>query len=104
MTVTKDGRTTQSTVGMITDLNVNISVGYDPFPAGAEMRDQVGIRGVQGPFSMPGDSGSLIVTAGTKQPVALLFAGSNDNSITFGNPIQAVMTALGIERFVALPE
>jgi len=101
LTVAKDGRTTQSTVGMITDLHANITVGYDPFPAGAEMRDQVGI---QGPFSMPGDSGSLIVTAGTKQPVALLFAGSNDNSITFGNPIQAVMAALGIERFVAQPD
>jgi hypothetical protein len=104
MTVIKDGRTTQSTLGMITDLHVNISVGYDPFPAGAEMRDQVGIRGLQDPFSMPGDSGSLIVTAGTKQPVALLFAGSNDNSITFGNPIPAVMAALGISRFVAAPE
>jgi len=104
LTVAKDGRTTQSTVGMISDLHVNISVGYDPFPAGAEMRDQVGIRGIQGPFSMPGDSGSLIVTAATKQPVALLFAGSNDNSITFANPIQAVMTALGIDRFVAQAE
>jgi hypothetical protein len=104
MTVSKDGRTTQSTVGMITDLHVNISVPYDPFPAGAEMRDQIGIRGVQGPFSMPGDSGSLIVSAGTKQPVALLFAGSSDNSITFANPIQAVSAALGIDRFVAEPE
>jgi hypothetical protein len=104
MTVVKDGRTTQSTVGMVTDLHVNISVGYEPFPAGAEMRDQVGIRGIQDAFSKPGDSGSLIVTAGTKQPVALLFAGSNDNSVTFGNPIQAVMAALGINRFVAQPE
>jgi hypothetical protein len=104
MTVAKDGRTTQSTVGMITDLHVNISVPYDPFPSGAEMRDQIGIRGVQGPFSMPGDSGSLIVTAASKQPVALLFAGSTDNSMTFANPIQAVRAALGIERFVSEPE
>jgi hypothetical protein len=104
LTVVKDGRTTQSTIGMITDLHANISVGYDPFPAGAEMRDQIGIRGIQDPFSKPGDSGSLIVTAGTKQPVALLFAGSNDNSLTFGNPIQAVVSALGIDHFVAQPE
>jgi hypothetical protein len=104
MTVAKDGRTTQSTVGMITDLHANISVRYDPFPSGAEMRDQIGIRGVRGPFSMPGDSGSLIVTAATKQPVALLFAGSGNNSITFANPIQAVQAALGIDRFVAAPE
>ncbi len=68
------------------------------------MRDQIGIRGVHGPFSMPGDSGSLIVAAGTKQPVALLFAGSSDNSMTFANDIQAVKSAMGIERFVAEPE
>lgn len=104
MTVIKDGRTTQSTVGMITDLHVNINVGYDPFPAGAEMREQIGIRGIRAPFSMPGDSGSLIVTADSKQPVALLFAGSSDNGVTFANPIQAVMSALGIERFVSAPE
>ena len=35
MTVMKNGRTTQSTVGMVTDLNVNISVGYDPFLRGS---------------------------------------------------------------------
>jgi hypothetical protein len=91
MTVIKNGRTTQSTVGVITDMHVNISVPYDPFPAGAEMREQISIRGVSGPFSMPGDSGSLIVTAASKQPVALLFAGATDNSMTFANPIQAVM-------------
>jgi hypothetical protein len=89
---------------MVTDLHVNISVPYDPFPAGAEMRDQIGIRGVDGPFSMPGDSGSLIVTVASKQPVALLFAGSSDNSMTFANPIQAVTEALGIDHFVAVPE
>jgi hypothetical protein len=68
------------------------------------MRDQIAVRGISGPFSMPGDSGSLIVTAASKQPVALLFAGSSDNSVTFGNPISAVMAALDIERFVAQPE
>ncbi len=104
MTVAKDGRTTQSTVGVVTDLHVNISVAYDPFPAGAEMREQIGIRGLHGPFSMPGDSGSLIVAAASKQPVALLFAGSTDNSMTFGNPIDSVKAALGIDRFVAEPE
>jgi hypothetical protein len=101
MTVLKNGRTTQSTLGVVTDMGVVISVAYDPFPAGAEMRNQIAIRGVNGPFSKPGDSGSLIVTAGTKQPVALLFAGSNDNSMTFANPIGAVMAALGINRFIA---
>src|SRR5262249_28451237 len=74
LTVLKNGRTTQSTVGVVTDLGVNITVGYDHFPAGAEMREQIAIRGINGSFSKPGDSGSLLVTVGSKQPVALLFA------------------------------
>ncbi|MDC7789740.1 hypothetical protein PQJ75_28060 [Rhodoplanes sp. TEM] len=98
MTVKKNGRTTQSTVGTVTDISVNISVGY---PGGvAQFRNQIGIRGVGGPFSRGGDSGSLIVTANSSQPVALLFAGRTDNSITFANPIAAVMSALGIVRFL----
>lgn len=100
MTVMKNGRTTQSTLGVVTDLGVNILVPYRPFPKGAEMRDQIGIRGLSGPFSKRGDSGALIVTIAGKQPVGLLFAGANDNSVTFANTIQHVMSALQIERFL----
>ena len=66
------------------------------------MKDQIAIRGVNGPFSKPGDSGSLVVTSATKQPVALLFAGSSDSSMTFANPIGAVIAALGIKEFVGV--
>lgn len=98
MTVKKNGRTTQATLGTITDISVNINVGY----AGgvAQFRNQIGIRGLGTVFSRGGDSGSLIVTANTNQPVGLLFAGRTDNSITFANPIGAVIAALGIRRFV----
>ena len=102
MTVLKNGCSTEATIGIVTDLGANISVRYEPFPAGAEMNDQVAIRGISGSFSMPGDSGSLIVTNATKQPVALLFAGSSDSSITFANPIDAVIAALGIKEFVGV--
>src|SRR5207245_1674866 len=94
----KNGRTTQATTGTVTDISVNISVGYSG--GVAQFRNQIGIRGIGGPFSQGGDSGSLIVTANTNQPVALLFAGRTDNSITFANPIAAVVQALGIRRFV----
>lgn len=98
MTVMKNGRTTQATIGTVTDLRVRISVGY---PGGvADFRDQIGIRGIGGVFSRGGDSGSLIVTANSKQPVGLLFAGRRDNSVTFANPIGAVVTSLGIRRFI----
>ena len=90
MTVKKNGRTTQATIGTITDINVNISVGGYPCGA-AQFRNQIGIRGIGGnPFSRGGDSGSLIVTANSNQPVALLFAGRTDNSLTFANPIEIV--------------
>lgn len=98
MTVKKDGRTTQATVGTVTDVSANISVGY---PGGvAQFRDQVGIRGTGGPFSLGGDSGSLVVTASSNQPVALVFAGNTDGSLSFANPIAAVIQSLGIQRFV----
>ncbi len=94
MTVKKNGRTTQATLGTVTDVSANIRVGY---PGGvAEFRNQIGIRGVGGVFSRGGDSGSVIVTASSNQPVALLFAGARDNSITFANPMAAVIQLLDI--------
>jgi hypothetical protein len=99
-TVVKNGRTTQSTIGTITDIGFNgVQVGYRI--GTCTFNNQIVIRGVGGVFSRPGDSGSLIVTANSKQPVALLFAGTTDNSKTFANPIGAVMQALGIKRFLA---
>jgi len=98
MTVKKNGRTTQATLGMISDINVTIRVSFSG--GVAEFRNQIGIRGTGMVFSRGGDSGSLIVTANTNQPVGLLFAGRTDNTITFANPIGAVMAGLGIRRFV----
>lgn len=99
MTVIKNGRTTQATIGTITEVGVNLSVPYAGIGP-APFKDQLGIRGVGGVFSRPGDSGSLIVTANSKQPLALLFAGTADNALTLANPIAEVMQALRIKRFV----
>ncbi len=101
MTVMKNGRTTGATLGSITAVNVNnIQVPY-PGIGQASFRNQIEIRAVGGGFfSRPGDSGSLIVTASSKQPVALLFAGSSDGK-TFANNIEDVMSELNILRFIA---
>ncbi|HZZ41695.1 MAG TPA: hypothetical protein VFE58_02055, partial [Tepidisphaeraceae bacterium] len=104
MAVMKNGRMTQSTTGMITCIGITISVGYRPFPAGAEMRDQIAISGVGGPFSLPGDSGALVVTLATHQPVALLFSGGMDNSLSYANRMANVMSALNIARIVGSAE
>jgi len=49
--------------------------------------NQVDVAG--GSFSAPGDSGSLIVTQDTADPVALLFAGSDQDTVS--NPVSQVL-------------
>lgn len=102
LTVIKNGRSTQATMGVITAVSVD-SVRVNYRPQIAIFDDQIMIRGVgAAPFSLGGDSGSLIASAGTKQPVGLLFAGSTTHTIA--NPIQAVISQLGVQRFLANPD
>jgi hypothetical protein len=86
MTVIKNGRTTQATLGTVTDLNANISVGYSG--GVAQFRNQIGIRGVGGDFSHGGDSGSLIVTALDLLVISLRTLGKNN--LRSGLPVLGV--------------
>jgi Peptidase family S64 len=92
--VKKCGRTTQFTRGRITDctatVKVNFGVGIAVFT------NQIIIQSLNPPaqFSAGGDSGSLIVTDQTSQPVGLLFAGSSTHTIA--NRIGDVLSALGV--------
>lgn len=95
--VAKAGRTTGLTCSSIGSVDTDVLVMYqDGCNSGRKRRisytNQVVINSSS--FSAGGDSGSLIVTADTRQPVALLYAGSS--STTIGNPIQDVINALGI--------
>ena len=91
--VRKCGRTTQFTRGRITDCNATVRVGYGPAGT-AVFRNQIIIQSLTaGPFSRPGDSGSLIVTD-RRRPVGLLFAGSASHTVA--NPITAVLAALDV--------
>ena len=87
-TVQKYGRTTSLTSGTIDGINATILVRYDSGQARFVEQIEVGGSG----FSAGGDSGSLIVTEGGNNPVALLFAGGSD--VTFGNPIADVLSEL----------
>src|SRR6266849_6513770 len=101
LAVEKSGRTTSKTTGKIGSINVTVTVsGYGPCGMGTNTATFVKQFLINSrTFSAPGDSGSLIVTQpshGTKpKPVGLLFAGSS--STTVGNPINSVLTALGIK-------
>jgi hypothetical protein len=97
MTVAKSGRTTGLTCAAVGSVNTDVSVQYQQGCNSGKkfvvtFRNQVVVASSS--FSAGGDSGSLIVKAGTAEPVALLFAGSSTSTI--GNPIQDVMGALGV--------
>jgi hypothetical protein len=98
MGVQKYGRTTGLQQGTVQDVNLQVDVCYLPlgdfcFP-GYEARfvNQVSVS--PGTFSAGGDSGSLIVTQGGNQPVALLFAG--DGTVTIGNPITPILQRFNV--------
>jgi hypothetical protein len=91
--VAKSGRTTGLTCSTILGTNVASTVSYyahcgDANPAfNVSYTDLVSVSG--GDFSDSGDSGSLIVTQDTAEAVALLFAGSDTDTV--GNPITDVL-------------
>ena len=92
--VYKVGRTTGMTKGRVSAIEMDrVFVEYDL----GELRfdDQIEIEPVgTRPFSLGGDSGSLIVDR-QRRAIALLFAG-NDVDATFANPIAAVLDALRV--------
>jgi hypothetical protein len=98
--VAKFGRTTGLTQGRITAFEMdNVVVGYDA--ADLRFDDQVEVESTgAGPFSQGGDSGSMIVN-GSRQAVALLFAGSdtggsNGLGLTYANPFAEVLKRLEV--------
>ncbi len=90
--VAKSGRTTGLTCSTIFSISTSTSVQYQKgcgtgTTFSENYSNQVAVTG--GGFSAPGDSGSLIVTQDTADAVALLFAGSDQESV--GNPVGAVL-------------
>lgn len=99
--VQKFGRTTGLTHGIVTEINVTTAVCYANcsnqfFAVLAWFDDQILISGINAePFSLGGDSGSLVVTDDeNKHPVGLLFAGSS--TTTLANRIDLVLNHFGV--------
>lgn len=95
--VAKSGRTTGLTCATIASVSTNVKVQYQRGCGKGKKftityLNQVLINSSL--FSAAGDSGSLIVTSDTAQPIALLFAGSS--TTTIGNRISDVTSALGV--------
>jgi hypothetical protein len=104
--VEKTGRTTGTTRGRVTAIELDdVVVGYGDELGELSFDGQIEVESLDGtPFSRGGDSGSLVYrTDGVA--LGLLFAGSetggdNGNGLTYLNPIDAVLDALGA-RLVA---
>jgi hypothetical protein len=90
--VAKSGRTTGLTCSTIVSISTATSVQYQKGCANGltfneTFSNQVAVTG--GSFSAPGDSGSLIVTQDSSEAVALLFGGSDQETV--GNPVGPVL-------------
>jgi hypothetical protein len=98
LAVEKMGRSTCFTTGTISSVSGNFKINYGGGKV-AKFINQIVINSPAPPnnFGGSGDSGSLIVTQDTcPQPVALLFAGSADQTQTLANPITDVLDGLKI--------
>jgi hypothetical protein len=91
--VAKSGRSTGLTCSSVLAVNTATSVQYNKSCDGTgatftvDYDNQVDVTG--GDFAAEGDSGSLIVSQNTADPVALLFAGSDSDVV--GNPVSQVL-------------
>ena len=90
--VTKSGRATGLTCSTVLAVSVSTSVHYQKeCGSGAKFNvtysNQVDIAG--GAFSAPGDSGSLVVSQANADPVALMYAASDTDTV--GNPVSDVL-------------
>ena len=89
---THNGSSTRS----VTTTDVSVDVCYIAFGdfclQQARFAGQFSIS--PGPFSAPGDSGSLIVSQSGNQPVGLLFAGGD--GLTIATPIDVVLNRFGV--------
>jgi hypothetical protein len=93
--VAKSGRSSSLTCSSVDAIEIQTSVSYQKgCNTGASFSvtytGQISVSG--GTFSAAGDSGSLIVDQNTADPVALLYGGSDTDTV--GNPIGDVLSAL----------
>ncbi|AEG43067.1 hypothetical protein [Isoptericola variabilis] len=100
--VAKIGRTTALTQGRVTAIELDdVLVGYGDELGVLAFDDQIEVESAgSGPFSRGGDSGSLVYRA-DGVALGLLFAGSetggtNGTGLTYVNPIDTVLEALGV--------
>jgi len=98
LTVMKLGRTSGLTRGIVTATEMDHII-MDSEVGNATFDDQIEIRGIDRPFSQPGDSGSLVVTE-QSEAVGLVFCGNEFANgglgVTYANRLTKVLDALNL--------
>ena len=92
MAVAKSGRSTGLTCSAVSAVNTSTSIDYTKNCDGTGTPFTVNYKNqivVSGDFGGPGDSGSLIVTQNTADPVGLLYGGSDSDAVA--NPVGPVL-------------
>lgn len=99
MNVSKRGRTTELTQGIVEDVDATFTSDWGPQFGIRTLHKQILVRGAPNHFSQGGDSGSIVVNVdGQKRKVVgLLWGGSTvDPYVSIVSPIAAVIGALNI--------
>lgn len=94
MQVHKWGATTGYTAGRIRSIRATPTVTYDG-EGSFDFRAALRIVGTDGPFSEPGDSGSLVLDD-DGGVVGIVFAGDTNGAFSLANPVGALTGRLGI--------
>lgn len=95
MEVYKIGATTGYTEGIIIHTRFSQQVNYKGL-GNINFMDCISIRGKIGrPFSAPGDSGSFVFTK-SHRVIGMIFAGNEDENISFANKITNIENQLGV--------
>lgn len=96
--VRKRGRTTELTYGTVDSIDATTIVDFGGDIGERTFRNQIRIlpTAANPHFSEGGDSGSAVVD-GDGNIVGLLFAGAEDDSDTYANPIQRVLDKLAVD-------
>jgi len=99
MRVMKVGRTTGHTVGeVVGQFATPLGIPYESerFRSMVYFQNAWAVQTLTGePFSLQGDSGSLVVTEDGWRAVGLIFAGTGGGDVSFIIPIDAVLANLG---------
>jgi len=91
--VQKYGRSSSLTKGTVTGIEATVRVTYSS--GTALFSGQIIVEAAK-PFIKAGDSGSLLVTDPSREPVGLLFAGNVNGKLAVANDINLVLARFGV--------